>query len=91
MVPEAGMMICLFPESGEQNEWIFCALRGVGCIGAWRNVGRQRVEPEGLEALGVRNVVLAGMPLTSSVPAVAQMCRAITGAACGEPQPQPVA
>ena len=46
---------------------------------------------EGLEALGVRNVVLAGMPLTSSVPAVAQMCRAITGAACGAPQPQPVA
>ena len=38
---------------------------------------------EGLEALGVRNVLLVGMPLTSSVPAVAQMTRAIAGADCG--------
>ena len=38
---------------------------------------------EGLESLGVRNLLLVGMPLTASVPAVAQMTRALAGAECG--------
>ena len=38
---------------------------------------------EGLEDLGVRNVLMVGMPLTCSVPAVSQMCRAVAGADCG--------
>ena len=38
---------------------------------------------EGLESLGVHNVMLAGMPLTTSVPAVSQMLRSIAGDCSG--------
>lgn len=38
---------------------------------------------EGLESLGVHNVMLVGMPLTTSVPAVNQMLRSIAGDCSG--------